>query len=138
MWLFKKGTPFYSDDQTQWSFEALKKDLTIAHLLSPLDYNKYFILYLESSSLTIDMVLVQEYNSQQEYVLYYLSISLSNTMLSYAHVEKLALKTIHVIQWIPYYLMLKKVLVITNIHPFQYILICLLIGGWFSKWIVIL
>ena len=41
------------------------------------------------------MVLVQEDDSLQEHAIYYLSRSLVEVELSYAHVEKLALAALH-------------------------------------------
>lgn len=58
MRLLKKDVPFYWDDQVQWSFEALKKDLTTTPLLSLPNFSRYFILYLESFDSTTGMVLV--------------------------------------------------------------------------------
>ena len=49
MCLLKKDVPFYWDDRAQRSFEALKKALSSTLVLSPLDYSKYFILYLATS-----------------------------------------------------------------------------------------
>jgi hypothetical protein len=46
MRLLKKGIPFYWDEATQCSFEALIHALTSAPLLHPPDYNKDFLLYL--------------------------------------------------------------------------------------------
>lgn len=58
MRLLENGVPFYWDDQAQWSFEALKKDLMMPPLLSPPHIGKDFILYLATSNSTIGMVLV--------------------------------------------------------------------------------
>ena len=60
MCLLKKEVPFYWDDRAQRYFEALKKALSSAPVLSPPDYNKDFILYLATFEATIGMVLVQE------------------------------------------------------------------------------
>jgi hypothetical protein len=60
MCLLKKDVPFYWDDASQHSFDTLKHALTIAALLQPPNYNKYFLLYLATEESTIGMVLVQE------------------------------------------------------------------------------
>jgi hypothetical protein len=60
MSLLKKGVPFYQDEASLCSFEALKCSLTSAPLLRPLDYNRDFLLYLAATDSTIGMVLVQE------------------------------------------------------------------------------
>jgi hypothetical protein len=60
MHLLKKYVPFFWDEATQRSFDALKHALTTAPLLRPPNYNKYFFLYLAATESTIGMVLVQE------------------------------------------------------------------------------
>ena len=84
------------------------------------------------------MVLVQEDNSLQEHVIYYLSRSLVEATISYAHVEKLALVAVHIAQMLRHYLSLHKTYVVACLNPFQYIMSRCMIGGKFSKWIVIL
>ena len=46
----------------------------------------------------IGMVLVQEYDSNNEHVIYYLSWNLSPMEIKYSHVEKLALAAIQAVQ----------------------------------------
>jgi hypothetical protein len=58
MRLLNKDVPFYWDDVTQCSFDALKHTLTTAPLLWPPNYNKDFLLYLAATESTIGMVLV--------------------------------------------------------------------------------
>jgi hypothetical protein len=73
MRLLKKGVPFYWEESTQCSFEALKHALMSGPLLRPPNYNKYFLLYLVVTESTIGMVLVQEDDIIEEHVFYYLS-----------------------------------------------------------------
>ena len=98
MHLLKKKVPFYWDERAERSFEALKKSLSSAPILILVDYRKYFIMYLIASETTIGMVFVQEDESLQEHAIYYLSRSLVEVDLSYAHVEKLALVATHMAQ----------------------------------------
>ena len=84
------------------------------------------------------MVLVQEDDSLQEHAIYYLSRSLVEAELSYAHVEKLALAGVHTAQRLRHYLSLCKTYVVACLNPFQYILSRRMIGGKFDNWIVIL
>ena len=70
MRLLKKEVHSYWDGQAQRSFEALKKALSLAPVLSPPDYSRDFILYLAASDSTIGMVLVQEDDSLQEHAIY--------------------------------------------------------------------
>ena len=99
------------------------------------DYSKDFILYLAASEATIGMVLLQEDDNLQEHAIYYLSISLVEAELSYAHVQRLALMAIHMVQRLRHYLSLHKTYVVPCLNPFQYILSRCMIGG---KWLVIL
>ena len=96
MHLLKKEDPFYWDERAQRSFEDLKEALSSAPVLSPPNDSKDFILYLATSEATIGMVLVQEDESLQEHAIYYLSRSLVEAELSYAHVEKLSLAIVHI------------------------------------------
>jgi hypothetical protein len=73
MHILKKRVPFYWDEATQRSFEALKRALMFSPLLRPPDYNRYFLLYLAVAESTIVMVLVQEDDMLKEHVIYYLS-----------------------------------------------------------------
>jgi hypothetical protein len=87
MHLLKKGVPFYWDEVAQRSFDALKKALVSTPLLSPPNYNRDFLLYLEAVESSIGMVLVQEDDELQEHVIYYLSHTLMGPELNYSHVE---------------------------------------------------
>jgi hypothetical protein len=73
MHLLKKCVPFHWDEATQHSFEALKCTLTFSPLLRSPNYNKDLLLYLAGAESTIGMVLVQEDDLLEEYVIYYLS-----------------------------------------------------------------
>jgi hypothetical protein len=84
------------------------------------------------------MVLVQEDDSHDEHVIYYLSWSLTTTEAKYLHVEKLALAAVQVVQRFRHYILLRRTTVISDCNPMQHILTCQLLGGKYSKWIVIL
>jgi len=116
----------------------LKKDLTSSPILSPLDYSKDFLLYLAAVESTMGMVLVKEGEDHLEHVIYYLSRALMGLELAYSHVEKLALAAVHVVQRLGHYLILRKTTVIAVLNPFQYILTGRLMGGKYSRCIVIL
>lgn len=101
MRLLKSWVPFFWYESTQCSFDALKKALISAPLLSPLDYNKYFMLYLATPESFIGMVLVQEDDELKQHVIYYLSRGLVGSKLKYSHVEKLVLAAFHVVSEFP-------------------------------------
>jgi hypothetical protein len=77
--LLKKGFEFVWDTIAKKSFEYLKMSLTRALLLFPPNYSRDYFLYLAASDYTIAMVLVQEDDSHDEYIIYYLSRSLIPT-----------------------------------------------------------
>ena len=81
MRLLKKGVLFIWDDQSQWSFDALKQYLISTPLLSPPNYNQDFFLYLATSNSTIGMVLVQIDDNHNEHVIYYLNKGLFDAEL---------------------------------------------------------
>jgi hypothetical protein len=136
--LLKKGSEFVWDTTADKDFEALKLSLTHTPLLSPPDYSRDYFLYLAASDYTIVMVLVQEDDSHDEHVIYYLSRSLTTTKTKYLHVEKLALAVVQVVQRFWHYILLRKTTVISNCNPMQHILTCQLLRGKYSKWIIIL
>jgi hypothetical protein len=88
--------------------------------------------------LYIATVLVQEDDSHDKHVIYYLIQSLTTTETTYLHVEKLALAAIQVVQHFRHYILLRISTVISDSNPMQHILTQKLLGGKYSKWIVIL
>jgi hypothetical protein len=120
--LLKKGFEFVWDTTADKAFDALKLSLTRTPLLFPPDYSQDYFLYLVALDYTIAMVLVQEDDSHDEHVIYYLSRSLTTTETKYLHVEKLALAAIQAIQRFQHYIFLRKTTVISNCNPMQHIL----------------
>ena len=135
--LLNKDTPFYWDEQAQEYFDALKRALATAPVLSPPDYSLDFLIYVATSKETVGMVLVQEDEELHEHVIYYLSQNLIDVKLRYSHVEKLAFATIHVVQRLRHYILLRQTLVVAHVNPFQFILTKRMIEGKYNKWIVI-
>ena len=138
MRLLKKDTTFCWDERAKDSFDALKRALASAPMISPPDYSRDFLLYVAVSLEMIGMVLVQEDEELQEHVIYYFSRNLIDAEIHYSHVEKLALATVHVVQRLRHYILLHQTLVVAHVNPFQFILTRRMIGGKYNKWIVIL
>jgi len=111
------------------SFESLKLSLTRTPLLFPPDYSRHYFLYLATLDPTIAMVLVQEDDSHDKHVTYYLSQSLMTTKTKYLHVEKLALEAIQAIQHFRHYILLRRTTIISDCNPMQHILTRKLLGG---------
>jgi hypothetical protein len=84
------------------------------------------------------MVLIQEDDSHDEHVIYYLSRSLTPAETKYLLVKKLALATVKAVQRFRHYILSRKTTVISNYNPMQHILTRQFLGGKYSKWIVIL
>jgi hypothetical protein len=84
------------------------------------------------------MVLVQEDDAHGKHVIYYLSHNLMPTEIKYQHVEKLAFATVQAVQCFRHYILSRKTIVISHCNPMQHILTCQLLGGKYSKWIMIL
>jgi hypothetical protein len=68
------------------------------------------------------MVLVQEDDSHDEHVIYYLSRSLTITETKYLHVEKMALMAVQDVQCFRHYILLRRTTVISDCNPMQHIL----------------
>jgi hypothetical protein len=68
------------------------------------------------------MVLVQEYDSFLEYVIYYLSRGIVGPELNYSHIEKLALVAVHAVQRFRHDVLFRKTTVIAIVNPFQFML----------------
>eukprot|EP00253_Pinus_taeda_P021415 PITA_21415 len=122
----------------QESFERVKGLLVSAPLLHPPNYHCDYTLYLAAADTTIGMVLVQTDDDETEHVIYYLSRNLLAMKTRYAHVEKLALATVCAVQRLGHYILLCTTTVISDCNPMMHILSRQLLGGKYSKWIVIL
>ena len=118
MRILKKDTTFCWDEWAQESFDALKRALASALMIIPPDYSHEFLLYVATSMETIGMVLVQEDEELQKHVIYYMSWNLIDTEIHYSHVEKLALDTIHALQRLRHYILLRQTLVVAHVNPF--------------------
>ena len=102
-----KDTTFCWDERSQESFDALKRALASAPMLSPLDYSRDFLIYVATSMEMVGMGLVEEDEEICEHVIYYLSWNLIDAEIHYSHVEKLSLATIHAVQILRHYILLR-------------------------------
>ena len=87
-------------------------------MLSPPDYSHDFLIYVAASMETAGMVLVQEDEELHEHVIYYLSQNLVDMKINYSHVEKFSLATIHAVQRLRHYILLRQTLVVAHVNPF--------------------
>ena len=96
------------------------------------------MIYVAMSQEMIGMVLVQEDEEIQEHVIHYLSQNLIDAEIHYSHVDELSLATVHAVQILRHYILLRQTFVVAHVNPFQFILTRRMIGEKYNKWIVIL
>ena len=84
------------------------------------------------------MVLVQTDDVHFEHVIYYLSHGLVGAELKYPYVEKLAMAAAFAVKKFRHYIILHTTTVISDANPMKYILSRQILGGRYSKWVVIL
>ena len=94
-------------------------------------------MYLAASNTTVGIVLVQTDDVHIKHVIYYLSRGLVGTELKYPYMENLALAVAFAVQKFQHYIILRTTTVISDANPMKYILSCQVLGGHYSKWIVI-
>ena len=135
--LLKKGIPFHWDQVSQASFDALKDTLMRASLMYSQNYQNDYFLYLAATYKTIAMVLIQE-EDWVKHPIYYLSCNLNDMEVKYSYVNKTALASVQAVQRFCHYILLRKTTVISNCKSMTYILSRQLLGGKYSKWIIIL
>lgn len=104
----------------------------------PPAYDQDYILYISASHCTVAGVIVQEEDTRQENVVYYISKKLSGPALNYSHEEKLALVVFHSFQKLRHYILLRQTRVVANSNPMQYILGCRTLNWKYAWWVVIL
>lgn len=68
--MLKKGVPFNWYEIVQSPFDALKTTLISAPFLHPPNYRHDYFLYLAISDATIGMVLLQDDDDGNEYIIY--------------------------------------------------------------------
>ena len=107
-------------------------------MIHPLDYSKDFLLYIATSTTAIGMVLVQENPDSREHMIYYASKNLIDSETWYSCVEKLALAMVIAVQKFHDYILLHTTTILVDQNPMYYILTRQVIGGKYSRWIVIL
>jgi len=84
------------------------------------------------------MVLVQTDDQHNEHVIYYLSDGVVGTEFWYPYIEKLALEVVYVVQQFQHYILLQTTTIVFDMNPMQYILARHILGGRYSKWIILL
>ena len=86
--LLKKGTVFSWSDECNASFNNLKRILTSTPILRLPDYNKPYIMDVDSSNVAVGAVLSQLDDEGKEYAVYFASRTLKKAELNYTISEK--------------------------------------------------
>ena len=134
--LLKIRVPFHWDQVSQASFDVVKDTLVRASLMYPPNYQSDYFLYIATVEMTIAMVLVQVEDGI-EHPIYYLSRNLNDTEVKYSYVENLSLVVVQVVQRFHHYILLQKTTIVSDCNPMTYILSRQLLGGKYSKWIML-
>ena len=71
-------------------------------------------------------------------MIYYTSKSLLDSETRYSHVEKRALATVIAVQKFHHYILLRTTTIYMDSNPMYYVLMRQVLGGKYSRWIVIL
>jgi hypothetical protein len=96
----------------------MKVALYNAPLISPLDYDCDYILYLSALAISVAGVLVQLGDDYREKVIYYIRKNISGPPLKYNHEEKISLA----VQKLHHYILLRTTKVVVDSNPMQYFL----------------
>jgi hypothetical protein len=104
------------------TFDALKEALSNAPLISPVDYDRDYILYLSASIISVARVLNQLRNNGNEHVIYYISKNISRPPLKYNHEDKLSLAVVLALQKLRHYILLRATKFVADSNPMQYLL----------------
>jgi hypothetical protein len=102
-------------------------------LISSLDYNCNYILYISASTVSVAGFIIQIGDDDREHVIYYIIKNLSRPPSKYKHEEKLALTVILAVQKLRHYILICTTKVIVDSNPMQYLLSCRKINGNFSQ-----
>jgi hypothetical protein len=130
--LLRHDIPFRWDEHAQTTFDDLKVMLSNAPLISPLDYDRDYILYLSASAISVEGFLVQLGDDGCEHVIYYIGKNISGPPLKYNHEEKLTLAVVLVVQKLRHYILLRTTKVVADSNPMQYFLSRRRINGKFA------
>ena len=93
---------------------------------------------MPASENSIARVLVQEDDSHQEHMIYYISQNLTEPPLWYSPEEKLALTVVFSDQKLCHYIIANHTCIVADSNPMQYLLSHRLLQGRVAKWVVVL
>jgi hypothetical protein len=119
--LLAKDAPFIFSDECHESFQILKKELILAPIIQPPDWNLPFEIMCDASDFAVDATLGQT-KDKMHYAISYASKTLSGPQLNYATTEKELLVVVFAVDKFRSYLVGAKVIVYTDHAALKYLL----------------
>lgn len=113
--LLRKDKKFLWDSACEESFKKIKDALVSAPILACPNFEHPFYVQTDASAYGLGAVLTQKYNDR-EYVIYYLSRSLSRAEQNYSSTERECLAALWAVEKLRCYLELSKFYLITDCH----------------------
>lgn len=118
--LLRKGKQFLWDELCDLAFRRVKEALISAPVLACPNFEYPFYVQTDASAYGLGAVLTQRYNDR-EYVICYLSRSLSRAESRYSSTERECLGVLWAIQKLRCYLELSKFYVVTDCHSLKWL-----------------
>ncbi|KAM1929149.1 hypothetical protein ACFX13_030745 [Malus domestica] len=119
--LLQKDVSFVFDDEFDKAFNHLKKMLTSAPIIVPLNWSLHFELMCYASDYALGAVLVQR-KDKQPHVIYYASQTLNDAQLNYSTTEKELIAIVFALDTFCSYLLGTKVIIYTDHTALKYLL----------------
>lgn len=113
--LLRKNKKFVWDEKCDESFRKIKEALISAPILACPNFDYPFYVQTDASAYALGCVLTQKYNDR-EYVICYLSRTLSRAERNYSSTERECLAVLWAVEKLRCYLELSKFYVITDCH----------------------
>ena len=135
--LLAKDIPFNFDEKCLIAFDALKKELTSAPIITSPDWSLPFELMCDASDFAVGAVLGQKKEGRL-HVIYYASRTLNEAQLNYATTEKELLAVIFSLDKFRSYLVGSKVIIYTDHAALKYFLSKKDVKSRLIRWILLL
>lgn len=118
--LLRKGKKFVWTDECEVAFQKIKDALVSAPILASPNFNYPFYVQTDASTFGLGAVLTQQYNNR-EYVICYLSRTLSKAESRYASVELECLAVLWAVEKLKCYLELTKFYIVTDCSSLKWL-----------------
>ncbi|KAM1830176.1 hypothetical protein ACFX14_022911 [Malus domestica] len=99
---------------------------------------KSIILYIAAQESSVRALLAQENQSQKEWVLYYLSRTLTGAVLNYSPIEKICLSLVFAIQKLRHYMHAYTIHLVAKADPVKYVMSKPVLIGRLPKWALLI